>query len=540
MLVHLFATETNPDQLVLRVVSESSLLEEARRLSHSLSGSVPASDVRIMECCILSKIPLELFWERLQLLARILNLIPYDQNYYEILGIEHSASQREIRQAFRRLSFACHPDTNPHDPNAAERFHTLQHAYQVLSHELLRQRYDHNLGEHFWENGENAGSRIVGLAWWGKWRRTWPLGLLIALLVVTTFVFDYSQWQTERYYAEMKTPPASKPVREGNEIAPRATPLPKATLPEPDKPSSSRERSETESQKPVSALSTSAESLEARDEKPAVSAVPVQPDFSSRAGGTVKPAEGKPSETMRDEAQRPTGKVVQATSGTGDERALPKNGQDGAGRDSLIAVTTASPQPSAAAKATPKIPLSASHTETERTPSGKGQESRQQAEVKQVVTTPASSARQREPPPASPAGGTSPDSFVPVENLDHEIRKFLSHYTSTYESRDVGAFMRLFEANAIENGRPIQELVPLYQANFKRAEKLRYRINLGRWEIGEGEVMVDGSFSLAVQFEREAPVGSAGSIQLTLIRRAGGFGVKRLNYTFKESKTIPD
>jgi len=63
---------------------------------------------------------------------------------------------------------------------------------------------------------------------------------------------------------------------------------------------------------------------------------------------------------------------------------------------------------------------------------------------------------------------------------------------------------------------------------------------VGRWEIGEGEVMVDGSFSLAVQFEQEAPVESKGSIQLTLVRRAGDFGGKRLNYVFKESrKTTP-
>jgi len=57
--------------------------------------------------------------------------------------------------------------------------------------------------------------------------------------------------------------------------------------------------------------------------------------------------------------------------------------------------------------------------------------------------------------------------------------------------------------------------------------------------MGEDEVMVDGSFSLAVQFWQEAPVESTGPIHLTLTRRDGDFAVKRLTYSFKESRKIP-
>ena len=547
ILVHLFATETNPDQLVLRVVSESSVLEEARRLSHTLIEAGAGSDGRIIECCRLSKIPVEFFWERLQLLARILNLIPYDQNYYEILGIDHLASPHDVKQAFRRLSFACHPDTNPHDPNAAENFRNLQHAYQVLSHDLLRRRYDYNQGEHFWEEENTAEGLIAGQVRWSKWRRTWPVGLLLMLLVATTFVVDYSQWQTERYYADMKTrparvepdlptPPANTPVRAGDKAAPLAASGPAASAPKPEQPSLIRKTAEGLSNKPISVPPNEPESQVLRDEESAKPALPGQLDFWSHPAGTANDAHGTRTETPRHATQKPSETASLSSGGAPREGSSPQNVVGGTRSESLMAATAASPQAAATTKANQKLPPPVSLTEKAPMPPGKGQESRQHAGVKQAGPTSAATVRQDVSPPATPAGSPASKGFVRVENLDHEIRSFLSRYTTTYEARDMGAFMRFFEANAIENGRPIQELLPMYQANFKRAEKLRYQIKVGRWEMGEDEVMVDGSFSLAVQFEREAPVESTGSIQLTLVRRAGDFGVKRLNYIFRESR----
>ena len=117
---------------------------------------------------------------------------------------------------------------------------------------------------------------------------------------------------------------------------------------------------------------------------------------------------------------------------------------------------------------------------------------------------------------------------------------FLSRYASTYETRNLGALLRFFEPDALENGKPIRELVPVYETNFRRAEKLHYRINVGRMEVGEDGVKVDGSFTLSVQFSNEAPIESAGAIQLTLVRHRGDFGVKRINYSFTKSRTISD
>ncbi len=63
-------------------------------------------------------------------------------DYYETLGVKRSASQEEIRKAYKRLARKCHPDVNPGDKSAEERFKNIQEAYDVLSDPKKRRVYD--------------------------------------------------------------------------------------------------------------------------------------------------------------------------------------------------------------------------------------------------------------------------------------------------------------------------------------------------------------------------------------------------------------
>ncbi len=68
--------------------------------------------------------------------------MPAAKDYYRVLGVSDSASEAEIKKAYRRLAKKYHPDANPNDTSAAERFKEVGEAYGVLSDPAQRKKYD--------------------------------------------------------------------------------------------------------------------------------------------------------------------------------------------------------------------------------------------------------------------------------------------------------------------------------------------------------------------------------------------------------------
>ena len=64
------------------------------------------------------------------------------RDYYETLGISKSANAKEIKRAYRKLAVKYHPDKNPNDKAAEEKFKEAAEAYDVLSNSEKKQRYD--------------------------------------------------------------------------------------------------------------------------------------------------------------------------------------------------------------------------------------------------------------------------------------------------------------------------------------------------------------------------------------------------------------
>lgn len=97
-----------------------------------------------------------------------------DSTYYDLLGVSTDATSLEIKKAYRKAAIRLHPDKNPDDPSAAAKFQEVGEAYQVLSDDSLRSKYDkHGKQESIPSEGFEDPSEFFSAIFGGEAFRPW-------------------------------------------------------------------------------------------------------------------------------------------------------------------------------------------------------------------------------------------------------------------------------------------------------------------------------------------------------------------------------
>src|SRR3972149_9400611 len=92
------------------------------------------------------------------------------RDYYEILGVGRDADDKQLKKAFRKFARKYHPDLNPNNKEAEQRFKEVNEAYEILSDSTKRKQYDsygHAAFDAGFQGSEGFRTRTGGVGPWG-------------------------------------------------------------------------------------------------------------------------------------------------------------------------------------------------------------------------------------------------------------------------------------------------------------------------------------------------------------------------------------
>jgi len=127
---------------------------------------------------------------------------------------------------------------------------------------------------------------------------------------------------------------------------------------------------------------------------------------------------------------------------------------------------------------------------------------------------------------------TDLDQFKEVPITQDLIETFLSDYIEAYEQKNIVLFSRFFTLDAVENDKPLQQMIPDYISLFKATNSILLSFDDVQWRMNNGKVSVMGNFDISLDYIGKGITTGSGKIEFLLIFANNILQISSLNYEF--------
>ena len=487
-------------------------------------------------------------------------------DYYHALGLNPSATASELRAAYRKKAFELHPDTARDTAESSTDFMAVKAAYDTLIDPKSRAAFDQCrlqlVSWHEKDTKASPGKRSQRRPPGRIRKATYRIAALVAVMILLAWVISIvheHETMVELAQVTSSTIPGSaremsepdpgevenkgapgKPLLDGKTEDVEATPIAAAgTL-------TLGKRTEVE-EKPTPALEpvTSPQRIEIEEPRaePAPEPVegkvlPFEEGGKSQAASIQESREKKPKEVMKPtktkknmETSEPAKKKTSYPAAQVLSKSLEKPSELPIQQASIPSDSdnaAGNPSPSTDKDTTKETEFNVSEMLQTNAPAVSKDASPSPAPPHssiQVATNPPGLVF-----PAVPVPETHETSFIKRS----QILAFLKEYTAAYERGNAETFFSFFTANAMENGKALNELRPDYRKLWDNVKSLNYRISVNETEqvMGTDMVSMTGRFDLDWKFMDGRSGQSHGEIFMDLKLNETALRVSRLSYRF--------
>lgn len=408
-------------------------------------------------------------------------------DYYRILDIPLSATDQEIKAAYRQKARAYHPDTGTGENDC---FVRVQQAYEVLSSQSLRRQYDlsRSTAEN-WTWQESPDVQLSKQTGGKSWRRlAVPLIGIILFLAAIAFIVDainqdLALTRNISAYTPDRTRPASNPDS-SYRPSERNPPAKQAPSDGPFETNGPPNRAET------------------------IMNTDIQ-DGTEAFG------------QMSDVAENDVLPVSSPDKNGDGDQSVPAISHDKMESSINNPDNMTAKKPGLKKAALPHI------KQTDNIPTIEAKVSKNQN-----ISDP--------PPPPSRESAPADETMATADgghrDMAQRLVDFLHAYCRTYENRNFDRFIFFFTDYAEENGVLFKSLLPTYRKNFQTLENVTYRIDMNNylWDLDRNTVRVEGDFMLSWKKKQETVFHDFnGTIRMDLILFKDTFLVENLSYRFE-------